>query len=594
MRRQPTRLLEPIQRTRLATERGGLLLLWLWSLSTVILAMTLAYFPVLRATTIMSSRLFRMEQALLLADAGLERGVWELQTGGVSALGAVAAAPGELIACDGLDGTPGDGTLDNNDNNPLAITSCVRTPPQSLEARDNFGGVIGEYDVSIINAGTPPVRIIARSYLPARTDATATSQTAVLDMTGTTSAPLPPIYGGMGVQLVGNAPVFIDSYNSDDGPYGGTNIHSNGNIGTNGSNPNLWPADLYIENPFTVVQGTGTYKTGETIQIAAGATITGGVTPGPGLPVGTPPEVIIPSSLTSLPITTTLGQPGITETGTGHFSLGMGTTYTCTTPMRIRSLYLGQGTFELANGCQLFIDSTGSSPAFKPIALNNGSNGIGLDTDGGQLVKTGTGPTQIFVRDTSVDLDGNGLHYADNVPVGQRRPINLQIYVTYDHTRDCNISGNCNRNSWGTSLRQQTDFYGVIYMEGSGGSLWNGRASTMQLDRSSAGGASASSQYYGMFVTSGGLSAWGEGSLGQWVGGYWECCDENDEEYLVGATWVPAPPGSGGYSPHLHVDEALNGFILDGSGLPPPPSGGPSAGPLQIKSGSWSVRTTHH
>ncbi len=594
MRRQPSLPLQPIRRTRLATQRGGLLLLWLWSLSMVIMAMTLAYFPVLRATTFMSPRLFRIEQALLLTDAGIERGVWELQTYGVSRLNTSAwntITP--ATGCDGLDGTPGDGAVDG-----LAITSCVRTQqPQSLDARDNFGGAIGEYDVSIINAGTALVRIIARSCLPSCTDATATRQTAVLDMTGT-SAPLPPIYGAMGVKLVGTAPVFIDSYDSDDGPYGGTNIHSHGDIGTNGNTGtigtvmNPWPADLYIQNPFTVVQGTATYKTGETVELS-GATVTGGVTPGPGLPVGTPPEVIIPSSLASLPITTTLSQPGITETGTGHFSLGAGTTYTCTTPMRIRSLYLGQGTFELANGCQLFIDSTGSSPAFKPIAVNNGSNGIGLDTDGGQLVKTGTGPTQIFVRDTSVDLDGNGIHYADNVPVGQRKPINLQIYVTYDHTRDCNISGNCNRNSWGTSLRQQTDFYGVIYMEGSGGTDYNGRAATMQLDRASAGGGSSSANYYGMFVTSGGLSAWGEGDPGHWEGGYWECCDEDDYEYLVGATWVPGISGSGGFSPHLHVDEALNGLRLDGSGTILPP-GPPSSGQLQVKSGSWSVRTTHH
>lgn len=571
---------------RLASQRGGLLLLWLWALSAVVLALALSFFPALRATTIMSSRLFRMEQTLLLADAGLERGVWELRTNGGQALGTAGVwnTITPATGCDGLDGSPGDGAVYG-----LAITACAQTPVQSLQARDNFGGAIGEYDVSIVNAGTPLVRVIARSYLPSRTDPTATSQTAVLDMTGS-SAPLPPIYGAMGVQLVGNAPVFVDSYNSADGPYAGANIRFNGNIGTNGNNPTLWPADLYVENPYSSVKGTATYQTGETVQIAAGATITGGVTAGPARP--TLPHVTIPSSLTSLPITTTLGHPsGVTETGTGHFSINSGT-YTCTQPLHIRSLYLYGGTFELADGCQLFIDSTGSSPQFKPIAVNNGSNGIGFDTDGGQLLKTGTGTTQIFVRDTSVDLDGNGIHYADTVPVADRKPVNLQLYVTYDNTRDCNVSGNCNRNSWGTSLRQQADFYGVIYMEGSGGTLYNGREATMQLDRASRGGGSSNANYYGMFVTSGGLSAWGEGDLGHWEGGYWECCDANDEQYLVGATWVPAPPGPGGWSPHLHADESLAGFNLDGSGTFAA-TGGPS-GQLQVKSGSWAVHTTHH
>ncbi len=595
MHRHPPLPRAPVRRTRLATRRGGLLLLWLLSLSTVVLTLTLAYFPVLRATTYMSAHMFRLEQALLLADAGLERGVWELRVNGGSALNTVGVwdipllLPGEATPCDGLDGTPGDNKVYD-----LPITSCKQTPGvQALQAGDNFGGVIGEYDVSIVNyGGAGPVRVIARSCLPSCADATATRQTAVLDLTAA-AAPLPGVYGAMGVQLVGAAPVFIDSYNSTNGPYGGANIGSNAKIGTNGNDPNLWSAgtyDLYIENPFTRVYGTATYKAGETVSVPDG-TITGGMTQGPARPAL--PHVTIPSSLASLPITLTLGNPpGVTvgETGTGHFSINSGT-YTCTQPMRIRSLYLYGGTFELADGCQLFIDSTGSSPAYKPITLSNGSNGIGFDTDGGQLLKTGTGTTQIFVRDTAVDLDGNGLHYADTVPVADRKPINLQIYVTYDNTRDCNISGNCNRNSWGTSLRQQTDFYGVLYMEGSGGSLWNGRVATMQLDRASAGGASSDSQYYGMFVTSGGLSGWGEGSLGQWVGGYWECCDENDEEYLVGATWVPAPPGSNGYSPHIHVDESLQ---LDASGTfvttPPGPS---SSGQYQIKPGSWAVYTVH-
>lgn len=513
-------------------KRGSMFLLWTLTFSATVLVLVIGYFPMFQAAVATSARTFRAEQSLALAEVGANLGVWQVsarnggdlptseadQTGNTPPW--VDPSP-DMSACTNLDGGS------NNQLYGVTVFSCFHTDPVSIFAQDNFGGEIGTYQAYIINFGAPEVLVVGRSELGGSTD-TAVGERKVVVRLERKDAGDAGLFSKWGIRLDGSAPVYVDSYNSSAGAYNPAAPGSEGNIGTNGDNPNGWEADIIVSHAGTVIKGRGELTAGDNYSSAAAPPIGGW-----NMVADTVlPSIVVPSSLTSLPLTTNLVGAGIIQNGQGDFQITG--TYTCDAPMRIRSLFINNGTFNIGDGCQLFFDGknadgTNHNPAYKP-------GGAALDADAsGKLLKIGTGTTKIFMRDLHFALDGKGISYDASVPEASRKPEQLQMYTS------CTTKGACDTTS---AFAQTSPFYGIVYVE-------DGHLS---LVRGSENGWSYDTQYHGLFASEKFIFATGE----------------NRNQYGL--------PDD--YSPYLHIDRALKDFWLDGSGRKG----------YHVRPGAWSVK----
>ncbi len=500
------------------SERGSLLLLWVLTLSTTILTLIIGYFPFVLNTVSTMARIFQLEQAASLADAGVERALWEIRGNNKTNLNATTSPSGgwttnAATACDDeVDGGT-DGLLCG-----VTVNSCRSlTPnPSVLNAGDNFGGAIGSYRVWVVNHNALTSRIVSRGYVP-NAITPRTVQTVMLDVIPPPDTLQYGLFSDTKLQMGANDQVFIDSYRSSQGAYNPLSPLSNGNVGTNGLDPTY---DLSVFTSGVDLKGAVALPAGGTKQVPLTWTPSGGYQTTAHIQL---PPVMIPSSLASLPFTTTLGVGNsaiVTENGSGDFWIKG--SYTCNQAIRARSI-LVTGSLLMTDSCQLYVDATNNDGTLHTPAYGGWA---AIDTNGtGNLLKTGTGKTQIFMSNRGLDFDGGGVSYQSTVPEASRRPENLQMYVTCS-TPPCNIPGPNN-------MAQHLPFYGVVYIDGGVLNIW----------RASENGVGYDSQYYGAFVSTGLLSV----------------------------------DGLSGVYPHVHFDEDLIGLTLDGTGVKK----------FDIKQGSW-------
>jgi hypothetical protein len=137
--------------------------------------------------------------ALNLAEAGLERAIWEMNSGNISSWS---------------------GTIDERTLNISNFTA-------------SNGTVIGNISTTVYYPqGLTPV--IESTGTAVHIGAPSVSKTLRVVLQGGAPAPLFNfgLFGGVGGVNIGSGAV-IDSYDSRLGAYGGTNVHNDGNIGTN-------------------------------------------------------------------------------------------------------------------------------------------------------------------------------------------------------------------------------------------------------------------------------------------------------------------------------------------------------------------------
>ncbi|MDD8026713.1 MAG: hypothetical protein PHI34_09360 [Acidobacteriota bacterium] len=222
---------------------------------------------------------FRETSALTLAEAGIDRAIWELNYGTISSWsGTTSARTLDLSSVATSDGTTAGGvsvTVSNpSSNNPVVVATgtVAWTGGQTVTRR---------------------VRVVLEHGFKSFFDF--------------------GVFGDDGFDLHGNA--YIDSYNSGDGAYDPANYRSRGNVGTNAGEH--W--DVVLLNN-TIVHGdaaTGYESNPEdVIRLANAATITGEKT---ALSAVKPlPPITAPSLTARGALTTTTGSTGtvITESGT--------------------------------------------------------------------------------------------------------------------------------------------------------------------------------------------------------------------------------------------------------------------------------------
>jgi len=136
--------------------------------------------------------------ALNLAEAGLERAIWELNFGTISSWGG------------------------SSDQRTLSISNFTASN----------GTVIGNISIVCNPQGLTPV--IESTGTAVHIGSPSVSKTLRVVLEGGAPAPLFNfmLFGAYGVNIGGGA--IVDSYDSRLGVYGGTNVHDGGNIGTNG------------------------------------------------------------------------------------------------------------------------------------------------------------------------------------------------------------------------------------------------------------------------------------------------------------------------------------------------------------------------
>jgi hypothetical protein len=177
--------------------------------------------------------------ALNLAEAGLERAIWELNFGSISSWSGTSAQRTLSIS----NFTASNGAVIGN------ISTTVYDPQGLAPVIESTG--------TAVHIGSPSVSKTLRVVLQG-------------------GAPQPlfnfMLFGALGVNIGGGATV--DSYDSRLGAYGGTNVHDGGNIGTNGD---IYGAVNVGNN--SIINGDAMTGTGsdpnEVIIMGMGANITG-------------------------------------------------------------------------------------------------------------------------------------------------------------------------------------------------------------------------------------------------------------------------------------------------------------------------------
>jgi len=217
-----------------------------------------------------------------------------------------------------------------------------------------------------------------------------------------------PAFAASKVILLNNAST--DSYNSSLGDYGGSNVSSNGNIGTDSSDPN----NITLGNNATVHGSASTGPNG-TIQLSSNSAVTGSITHSNNVSM---PSVTIPSDLSSLP---NLGSISVPSNGSSTISSGN---------YQYSSISLANnGTLTINGNVKLYLSSAGSA--------------ITMDNNCSLVVSSGSQLT-VYVNGT-VNIANNSV--LNNVT---RIPADFLLYSTYSGSNGVQISNN-------------GDFYGAVY-----------------------------------------------------------------------------------------------------------------------------------
>lgn len=178
------------------TEKGMMLVLAL-IVSFVMLVVAVPFLFRLSSQYRSAERSYRALAALNLAEAGAERAIWELNHGDVS-------------------------TWDGDDEQRTMTISSFQT---------SGGTAIGDIDIILTDPESDNPIVEATGRVPYIDDLTIVKKIRVVLEKSDPSFFDFGLFGNEGVHLNSNA--LIDSYDSRDGLYGGSNVKSQGDVGTN-------------------------------------------------------------------------------------------------------------------------------------------------------------------------------------------------------------------------------------------------------------------------------------------------------------------------------------------------------------------------
>jgi hypothetical protein len=182
---------------RNASREKGAALFFSLLIGVVMVGLALPFLFKMSSQFHFTEKSYKSLSALNLAEAGVERAIWELNFGDIS--------------------TWSGNLLERN----LTLTS-VQTAQ---------GFVIGSIDIAVLNPASDYPLVMSRGIVPWRGDLSIEKSLCVSLVHGTESYFNFGIFGDEGFDLHGNA--YTDSYNSDLGAYNPANAGHSGDIGTN-------------------------------------------------------------------------------------------------------------------------------------------------------------------------------------------------------------------------------------------------------------------------------------------------------------------------------------------------------------------------
>lgn len=351
---------------------------------------------VLNIRSINESRLVQRQayqtQALWAAESGVQRTYYEIKSNN----------------CTGM----------KNKANNMSCTSCDSCGSGDRLLTGTVNG--GEFEVLLTSTLASAV---ASGYAPSKADPKALRNVRF----AFGSDPLFSFAAfAKGAMTISNN-ALVDSYNSDNGAYGGANIGQNGDIGTNGTSAGI----IIIGNNASIMGDVST-GSGGTVTTGAGVTITGDTSHDNNIEI---PSVTVPTTLTSL------ADGGICSIpGSGTRTLAGGN-------YRYQSI-----TF--ANNGELIINGDVEIYLTAATALNAGNNNKITINSGAKLVMYVDGVINIW---NNVQINNVGKKAAD-----------FAIYSTYDGAAGVSIKNNSNAYvtiyspDTDVDINQNANFYGAI------------------------------------------------------------------------------------------------------------------------------------
>ncbi len=337
-----------------------------------------------------SQRYLYSTEAFWLADAGIHKTLWEFTQNSCHGF----VQEGTAIACSSCSSCGGG-------NKTLAATLST-----------------GDYDIVMDNDNT---NVKSIGWWPGRTAANRIQRTVQLD----SGSLFKYATFAKGKISIANG-VKVDSYNSANGPYGGSNISHRGNVGSNDSSTTA----IDLGNNGTI---DGNVSTGPGGNVVMGnqASITGSISHNNNIYL---PDVIVPATLTSL-------------VSGGTLTINNNQTANLSGNYKYASVNLkNNSTLNIMGNTNLYLTSTTS--------LATGNN-VTLKVNSGVKLT-------IYVNGT--------LQFSNNVLINnvEQKPTNLFIYSTYTGTNGVTFSNN--NDTYAATYAPNTDvlinnngnFYGSV------------------------------------------------------------------------------------------------------------------------------------
>ena len=289
------------------------------------------------------------QQAFFLAESGVQKAMYELSKGGG------------------------------------AWTGWSGTDPKTIQL--TLAGY-GDYNISVASPNSSSPSITATGYVPNRN--AAYKAVRVVSPTAQNNSGL---FGSYAVyasgQITVNNNALIDSYNSNNGNYGGGNVSSSGNVGTNGTSSGV----ISVGHNGTI---KGNVSTGVGGTVSNSGTVSGSQTHTNNLSYSTP---VVPASLTGL---TTLGALSTSNGSTVTISAG---------DYKYTSISLSNNsTLNITGNVNLYLTSSTT-------ALNISNNGT---------LSIALGASLTVYTNGQVDFSNNGV--INNL---SKKAANMIIYSTY-------------------------------------------------------------------------------------------------------------------------------------------------------------------
>ncbi|HEC69137.1 MAG TPA: hypothetical protein ENI31_02475 [Candidatus Omnitrophica bacterium] len=268
----------------------------------------------------------------------------------------------------------------------------------------------GEFSVSVSGVGTNQPTITSSGHIPTVSESNISRSLLVKTAPQTQPLFTHAGFGNTSLTMSGNGKT--DSYDSSLGPYGGDNIGSNGDVGTNGTS-----AGAITLSGNAQVNGDAGTGEGGTVSISGNAEVSGEITDNINR------ELPLVSSMDGYTSAQSL-------TDKGSYSLSGNSSDTISESGKYDSI-------SLSANSKLYIEGD--------VVLYTTSSSTALNITGNAQIIINSGSSLTIYTDGKCQIAGNGI--VNNTTT----PSNLQIYSTY--------SGSSN----GVKVSGNGDLYGAIY-----------------------------------------------------------------------------------------------------------------------------------